>query len=398
MSMKDKKIVPFPGTEMENKKSEKGWIKRILALLVRHPLYTVLIGVIIPVIIGVIGPFLGKNIGTTELTESYIMPYTYAQENYIANAPRRQNINVSGAQDGEIKTEDFYNEACALRAVFSCSKISMSQVTDSLLNVYSLEPYTYANVNYFAFAKENEVRFYAVNSGDGASEPAELSFSAKLCPEMDLAEEIAFTWTDLDAELSESSEVQETLEIKSESLGAGDGIQIYSFLLSDLALEQIESGKSIALHLDVKEQEEETSLILGWLSMYDGKVIVGTGGGDGDTDKYTYYVYVDVENGGNRKIPVNAVFNIQDYAAADTVIIPSRSCKMEYSMSYQVGEKELETERFISTIRVPRYKALGAHEVAFHMNEKDLDKYSYGSDKELHEKVKFDPTSLMADK
>ena len=100
--------------------------------------------------------------------------------------------------------------------------------------------------------------------------------------------------------------------------------------------------------------------------------------------------------GGDRDIPVKAVFNIQDRAAVDTVIIPSESCKMEYSMSYEVDGRELETERFSTVVKVPLYKPLAEYSVAEYMNENDIEHYIYRvTDMELSRKIEFDPGSLM---
>lgn len=91
METKDKKdnnkIVWFPGAEQESDKKEGVWKRLIRGGFDRHPAFVVLTVIILPVFLAVLGPFLGKNIGSTELTESYVMPYIYARSDYLANAP-----------------------------------------------------------------------------------------------------------------------------------------------------------------------------------------------------------------------------------------------------------------------------------------------------------------------
>ena len=90
MSTEDKKIVPFPGEDGNEGKNDRqkrtdSRIRRTAQRIRKHLGLSVLAGVIVPVIIAVVGPSLSKNFGETRLTGSYIMPYSYATDDYVAN-------------------------------------------------------------------------------------------------------------------------------------------------------------------------------------------------------------------------------------------------------------------------------------------------------------------------
>lgn len=245
--------------------------------------------------------------------------------------------------------------------------------------------------------KGNEIRIYVVNSGNGTAEAGTLRFSVGLAlPAQDLPQAQSVPWTDVDANAAAAGKNRSVLQVERQSVNKGNGILVYAFCLSEWALEQLADGSRLALWADTDSGQSGNEISLGWLSMQNGEIIVDRGGLGDDGNKYTYYVYVDVPRGGDRDIPVKAVFNIQDRAAVDTVIIPSESCKMEYSMSYEVDGRELETERFSTVVKVPLYKPLAEYSVAEYMNENDIEHYIYRvTDMELSRKIEFDPGSLM---
>ena len=378
------------------------WKRLIRGGFDRHPAFVVLTVIILPVFLAVLGPFLGKNIGSTELTESYVMPYIYARSDYLANAP---GTGTAAGNDADMilypreeqMSAEYYEKACAVRSFFSCSKVAVSQVSDSALHLYSLERYEYSDLSYLMFVKGNEIRIYVVNSGNGTAEAGTLGFSAGLAlPAQDLPQAQSVPWTDVDANAAAAGKDRSVLQAERQSVNKGDGILVYAFCLSEWALEQLADGSRLALWADADSGQSGNEISLGWLSMQNGEIIVDRGGLGDDGNKYTYYVYVDVPRGGDRDIPVKAVFNIQDRAAVDTVIIPSESCKMEYSMSYEVDGRELETERFSTVVKVPLYKPLAEYSVAEYMNENDIEHYIYRvTDMELSRKIEFDPGSLM---
>ena len=406
METKDKKdnnkIVWFPGAEQESDKKEGMWKRLIRGGFDRHPAFVVLTVIILPVFLAVLGPFLGKNIGSTELTESYVMPYIYARSDYLANAP---GTGTAAGNDADMilypreeqMSAEYYEKACAVRSFFSCSKVAVSQVSDSALHLYSLERYEYSDLSYLTFVKGNEIRIYAVNSGNGTAEAGTLRFSVGLAlSAQDLPQAQSVPWTDVDANAAAAGEGQAALQAERQSVNGGDGILVYSFNLSGWALEQMAKGGILALWADTAPGQSGNKISLGWLSMQNGEIIVDGGGLGDDGNKYTYYVYVDVPRGGDRDIPVKAVFNIQDRAAVDTVIIPSESCKMEYSMSYEVDGREMETERFSTVVEVPLYEPLAEYSVAEYMNENDIGHYIYrATDMELSRQIEFKPSRLM---
>lgn len=406
MSTEDKKIVPFPGEDGNEGKNDRqkrtdSRIRRTAQRIRKHLGLSVLAGVIVPVIIAVVGPSLSKNFGETRLTGSYIMPYSYATDDYVANV-RESDIKARMySPRAEDMDADFYEKACAVRSFFSSSMVSKAQVTDSVLNIHELEEYAYADLDYFAFAKttENgiEVRVYIVNSGNGVSEPDTLTFSGELVSGEDFRSAEDFAWSKIDSEAVENAGGTR-YAVNTEGVCAGDGMQAYKFILSDWAMEELRKGKKILLYADSASRTENQGITLGWLRMTDGEVKVeGGGAGDGD-GQYTYYVYVNVPADSGHQISVNAAFSIQDRASADTVIIPSESCRIRYSMTYRVDGKDLETEEFSTTIRVPLYKFFASYSIASHMNEEDIAHYVYRSDPELHEAAAFEPLSLTEDK
>ena len=353
--------------------------------------------------IAVVGPFLSKNFGETRLTDSYTMPYSYATDNYVANV-RESDIEARMHSPREEDMDaDFYEKACAVRSFFSSSMVSKAQVTDSVLNIYELEEYAYADLDYFAFAKttENgtEVRVYIVNSGNGVSEPDTLTFSGELVSGGDFSSAEDFAWSEMDSGVVENAGgAGYGYAVNTEAVYGGDGIQAYKFVLSDWAMEELRKGKKILLYADSASRTENQMIPLGWLLMSDGEVKVeGGGAGDGD-GQYTYYVYVNVPEDSGRKIAVNAAFSIQDRASVDTVIIPSESCRIRYSMTYRVDGKDMETDKFSTTIQVPLYKFFASYSIASHMNDEDIEHYVYQSDPELHEEAAFEPLSLADDK
>ena len=406
MDTKDKKdnnkIVWFPGAKQEFDRKAGLWERLIRRGFDRHSAFVVLTVIILPAFLAVLGPFFGKNIGSTELTESYVMPYIYARSDYLANAP---GTGTAAGDDADMipqpreeqMSAEYYRKACAVRSFFSCSKVAVSQVSDSTLHLYSLESYEYSDLSYLTFVKGNEIRVYAVNSGNGTAEEGALRLSAGLAlSAQDLAQAQSVPWTDVDADAASAGEEQEALQVERQSVNGGDGILVYSFSLSDWALEQMAEGGILALWADTAPGQSGNEISLGWLSIQNGEIIVDRGGLGDDGNKYTYYVYVDVPLGGNRDISVRAVFNIQDRAAVDTVIIPSESCKMEYSMSYRVDGRELETERFSTVVKVPLYEPRAVYSVAGYMNENDIEHYIYRlTDKELSGELEFDPCSLI---
>ena len=368
MDTKDKKdnnkIVRFPGAEQKSDRKVGMWKRLIRGGFDRHPAFVVLTVIILPVFLAVLGPFFGKNIGSTELTESYVMPYIYAWSDYLANAPGTgtaagDDVDMIRQPRGEQMSAEYYEKACAVRSFFSCSKVAVSQVSDSTLHLYSLERYEYSDLSYVTFVKGNEIRIYVVNSGNGTAESGTLRFSAGLAlSAQDLPQAQSVPWTDVDANAAAKGKDQAVLQVERQSVNKGDGILVYSFYLSEWALEQLAEGSRLALGVGTDSGQSGNEISLGWLCMQNGEIIVDRGGLGDDGNKYTYYVYVDVPQGGDRDIPIRAVFNIQDRAAVDTVIIPSESCKMEYSMGYEVDGRELETERFSTVVKVPLYEPL----------------------------------------
>lgn len=408
MDTKDKKdnnkIVRFPGAEQKSDRKVGMWKRLIRGGFDRHPAFVVLTVIILPVFLAVLGPFFGKNIGSTELTESYVMPYIYARSDYLANAPGTgtaagDDVDMIRQPRGEQMSAEYYEKACAVRSFFSCSKVAVSQVSDSTLHLYSLERYEYSDLSYVTFVKGNEIRIYVVNSGNGTAESGTLRFSAGLAlSAQDLPQAQSVPWTDVDANAAAEGKDQAVLQVERQSVNKGDGILVYSFYLSEWALEQLAEGSRLALGVGTDSGQSGNEISLGWLCMQNGEIIVDRGGLGDDGNKYTYYVYVDVPQGGDRDIPIRAVFNIQDRAAVDTVIIPSESCKMEYSMGYEVDGRELETERFSTVVKVPLYEPLAEYSIAEYMNENDIEHYIYRvTDMEMSRKIEFDPGSLMAE-
>lgn len=408
MSTEDKKIVPFSGGDGNKEKNDRqkrtdSGIRRAAQWISKHLGLSVLAGVVVPVLIAVVGPSLSKNFGGTRLTDSYTMPYSYAADNYVANVRESDTEARMYSPREEDMDADFYEKACAVRSFFSSSMVSKAQVTDSVLNIHELEEYAYADLDYFAFAKttENgtEVRVYIVNSGNGVSEPDTLTFSGELVSGEDFSGAEDFAWSEMDSGAVENAGGSGYgYAVNTEAVCGGDGIQAYKFVLSDWAMEELRQGKKILLYADSASRTENQRIPLGWLLMSGGEVKVeGGGAGDGD-GQYTYYVYVNVPEDSGRKIPVNAAFSIQDRASVDTVIIPSESCHIRYSMTCRVDGKDMETDEFSTTIQVPLYKFFASHSIALHMNKEDIEHYVYQSDPELHEEAAFEPLSLTDDK
>lgn len=402
MSTEDKNIIPFPGgdKERDDGKKKQTRIQRAAQWIRKHLGLSLIVGVAVPMLAAVLGPSLSKNFGETRLTESYSMPYSYATDNYVANVKESDIKARMYSPREEDMDAEFYDKACAVRSFFSTSMVSKAQVTDSVLNIHELEKYEYADLSYFAFAKDTEngteVRVYIVNSGNGASDSDTLTFSGQLVSGEDFGGAEDFAWDKMDSGALEKSG-ENGYAVNTEAVCGGDGVQAYAFVLSDWAMEQLRQGKKILLNADSALRTENSRIPLGWLRMTDGVVKVeGGGAGDGD-DKYTYYVYVNVPEDAGRQIPVNAAFSIQDRASVDTVIIPSESCSIRYSMTYRVDGKDMETDEFSTIIRVPLYKFFASHSIASHMNEEDIAHYVYQSDPELHEKTAFDPLSLAAE-
>lgn len=387
MSTKDHKIIHFPGPDLdkENNPPKKQTLRAFIRKYINGSFIAFVLGTfLIPVIGFVLGPYLSKNIGSTKITDTYTMPYTSAVSSTSAvnyNTPEPDNEHEK------------YNFACAVRACFSCSKVSLAQATDNSLNILSIEDYSEPVLNYHCLAKDNTVNFYVVNSGDGTSEPVSIELNAMLVDNDMPSDSSWIAWDKLVKPGSDTA-----LPIKITPIDGGDGMRYYSFELSDWAFTLLQAGKNIHLNGRIESRTESLELFFGSLSLFEGRLVVSTGGAGSDDTNILNYVYIPVDTTqAGDIIPIHSTFLIQDRAAADTVLIPDRSCRLEYSLTYKIDGKELTTDSFTTTIHVPFYKDMTTINVALYMNSSGIDHYKYASNPELQEMIGHDPAQLIED-
>lgn len=385
MGTEDNKIIHFPGFDPDNEKppNKRQTLKTFIHKhLTKSFLAFVLGTLLIPVIGFVLGPYLSKNIGSTKITDSYTMQYTYAvSSTALLNDPPPDH-------DSE---DEIYKYACAVRACFSCSKTSIAQATDNTLNILSIADYSQPELVYHCLTNGNTVNFYIVNSGDGIGDPVSITITAKLRDFDDFSK-----CTDIPWDKATKTGSDTVFPLKTTSVKGGDGIRYYSFEPSDWAFSLMEEGRHIALYAKIESDTESPELFFGDLYMYEGRLIVD-GGGAGPGDWYTLnYVSIPVDNTqAGDIIPIHSTFLIQDRAAADTVLIPDKSCRLEYSLTYKIDGKELIAGPFSTTIHVPLYEDMTTIYVAQYMNDADIDYYKYGSNPELQEKIGHDPSRII---
>lgn len=385
MGTEDNKIIHFPGSDPDNEKppNKKQTLKTFIHKhLTKSFLAFVLGTLLIPVIGFVLGPYLSKNIGGTKITDSYTMQYTYAvSSTALLNDPPPDH-------DSE---DEIYKYACAVRACFSCSKTSIAQATDNTLNILSIADYSQPELNYPCLANGNRVNFYMVNSGDGTGDSLSFTLKAKLPEEDDYSKSSDIPWNKITKVNSDT-----TFPLKTAPIKGGDGIRYYSFEPSEWAFSLMENGRHIALYAAFEGKTESYELFLGDLYLYEGRLTVGTGG-FGPNDWHSLnYVYIPVDNTQPGDIiPIHSTFLIQDRAAADTVLVPDKSCRLDYSLTYKIDGKDLTAGPFTTTIYVPLYTDMAAFDVAHYMNDADIDYYKYGSNPELQEKIGHDPSRII---
>ena len=131
MNTEEDKIIQFPGSkggmdqeDYEDKAKGKKKLKNghSGSNLGKHPLFILATAVFIPVFLAVAGPYLAKKIGGIKLTESYIIPYTYAQEDYIANAPQGMSGSTEAFRESSGSANEYYDKACAVRSFLKLEK------------------------------------------------------------------------------------------------------------------------------------------------------------------------------------------------------------------------------------------------------------------------------------
>lgn len=383
MDKKDNKIITFPNPDSRNStpghnnsKSRHPFFKHSLNFLM-----FVIASILIPVIGFVLGPYISKNIGNTEISDSYVMPYIYAL------SPQSANYNSPAAST----PDDTHLYACALRTCFSCSKVSIAQATDNTLHILSVEEYQKAELQYHCLAFGESIYLYAINAGDGASSPSSLGFNAKMTDGVDDINGSDIKWEHLIKNPSVPG-----LPLDVPSIEGGDGLEVCSFELSDWAWERLREGAQFRLFINVGSKDEENELFLGNITLIDGRLAMELGGAGPGDDTVLNYVYIPVDEiSSGSKLPVHATFLIQDRATADTVLIPNKSCRLKYTMTYEVDGKELMSGPFTTTFYVPLYKSMSTLNIAQFMNEHGLTQYKYKSNTELHEQNRYVPESLM---
>lgn len=395
MNTDDKKIVPFPGTkekEQKNHAEETDLCETSEKQLFPKWLKSAIISVVVPVIAGVALHYITNRMGDISLAESYTLPQAYSREEYIAVASDEDKEAEAAAEEENTRIP-CYEKAFTLRSFFESDMTGTAQMTGSVLKVDSLERYEYSEVDHFAFVKGREVRYYVVNGGNGAAPGEKLTLSADLVPGEEFRDAKQISWAEIDERGGEDKDGK--LSIDTEEIPGGDGVRAYAFTLTDSAVNRLAQNDKIMLNLEGIFNGREGELMLGFLCMREGEIILDTGGAGDSDEKNKYYAYVDVSAGSGQEIPVNAVVDIRDRAAVDTVIIPSESCWIECYMQYKVEGEEMNTESFAAVVKVPLYKFFGTHSIASHMNEEDMRHYVYRTNKELHQQVAFDPRSLI---
>lgn len=382
MKKSSKKIINFP-----TQYREKNEIYKFTVQACKAYIFSMIIQFLITFFLN--NPLLSLQIlfGQTTITESYIIPYWYSQDGYIANFSTTDDTLIPDAQISAMN----YDKACTLRSFFTCSKVSDSQLTNCKLQIHDLCKYEFSYMLYDAYADKHRIFIYGINCGDGLLISADLEFSAKVLTK-GLGEMTHFAWKDLDVAAEQNIDY---LSVSINDLGGGDGILIYSFELSDCALSELRNGNTIAIYVKDKSNLNNDEQLVEMFEMKNGKIIPsGAGGGDGSSNRY--YVYVDVENDNNKEIPIYAAFPIQENTAVDITIIPSESCIMEYSMIYTIDGKDMETEIFTSAFQVPLYESFLARDIMSYMHSNNIQHYLYGiTNPSLEQKNKYNPLSIV---
>lgn len=385
MSTEDNKIIHFPGSDPENEKitSKKQLLKSFIHKHLSKSFIAFVLGtILIPAIGFVLGPYFSKNIGRTKITDTYTLNYTSA-----VSSASLVNYNEPDHSSAREK----YTFACAVRTCFSCSKTSIAQATDNTLNILSIHDYSEPVLNYHCLASGNTVNFYIVNSGDAAGCPEGVTLLAKQTDTGTPANSPVLPWDKV-----AKSDPDTAFPLKPAPVEGGDGIKYYSFEPSDWAFSFMQDGGQIGLYGKVENKTESAELFFGIMCLYEGRLIIeGGGAGPGDSNILNYvYIPVDHTSAGDI-IPIHSTFLIQDRAAADTVLIPDKSCRLKYSLTYKIDGKELTAGPFTTTIHVPLYENMSTLNIANYMNDAGMDYYQYTSNPELQEKVGHDPVRIV---
>ena len=383
MKKSNDKIIRFPiWNKVQRQMEKRKDCKRQIRLFLCSAFSTILCPAFTSIIVNILQIILGRTI----MTESYIMPYWYSRDGYVANFSVTDDFYFQNT----VTTPTNYEKACTIRTFFDCNKKYGSQLTNSSLRIYDVYQYEFAYMIYAAYALDDQIFIYGVNCGNGNLKAVTFDFSAKILSNKS-GDINQVSWSNVDESFSQAADY---LPIYVDEINGGDGIFMYSFDVSQYAFNEMYDGNVLALYVHNPLNTSNDEELVEMFRIDNGKIVpYGVGGGDANTNRY--YAYINVDNDNHKEIPVYSAFTIENKAAVDITVIPSESCIIDFSMIYTIDGRDIETEIFTSQIHVPIYETFLARDIMEYMHDNSIQYYRYGiTNPRLDEKVKYDPLSI----
>lgn len=304
-----------------------------------------LIGVAIS-LLAIFGPTINSRLGSTAISEHYVVPF----EN-ITNPSQVRPLDT-----------DVFSRRCVARVFFSCSKGRAMQTTKSILRVESAEPFDVVRLSAYATLEENILYIAVVNNGTLSSD--ELACKVQIRDSQ---------YTNIDPK----EKIGINASTMFRSLDGGDAMILHVADLTGC----LEEKEEISVSIDVNGSKRSLDI-----ACSNGKCyIIDHGYGDSYEIKE---VFIDVDKDIGKDKLVNHTITIVDNACADTVIYPSKSCKLKFSLTFDVDGNPLEPVDFAASIFVPQYSNIG--KLFQYMIDNEVEEYFHNSNTSLEEEIMFD--------